>query len=203
MSSVEIRPVTGFAVEPWLDELAALRIEVFRDFPYLYDGDLAYERSYLDRYAQSDRSVFVLALEYNRLIGAATALPLLEADTAFQAPFRELGAELSTIFYFGESVLLPDYRGQGIGHRFFDLREQYAADFGFRHTVFCAVQRPDDHRARPENYRPLDAFWQSRGYTPQEGLVAHFDWTDLGDKEPSRKPMQFWMHTLTDDVAMR
>lgn len=41
MSSVEIRPVTGIAVEPWLDELAKLRIEVFRDFPYLYGGDLA------------------------------------------------------------------------------------------------------------------------------------------------------------------
>ena len=66
MSSVEIRPVTGIAVEPWLDELAKLRIEVFRDFPYLYEGDLAYERRYLDRYAQSDQSVFVLALEFNK-----------------------------------------------------------------------------------------------------------------------------------------
>ena len=76
MSHVEIRPVTGFAVEPWLDELAELRIEVFRDFPYLYEGNREYERRYLDRYAQSDRSVFVLALEFNRLVGAATALPL-------------------------------------------------------------------------------------------------------------------------------
>ena len=86
--SREIRPVTGFAVEPWLDELAELRIEVFRDFPYLYEGNREYERRYLDRYAQSDRSVFVLALEFNRLVGAATALPLLEADEEFQAPFR-------------------------------------------------------------------------------------------------------------------
>ena len=63
MSTVEIRPVTGIAVDPWLDALAELRIAVFRDYPYLYDGDLNYERRYLDRYAQSDRSVFVLALE--------------------------------------------------------------------------------------------------------------------------------------------
>ncbi len=78
MSHVEIRPVTGFAVEPWLDELAELRIEVFRDFPYLYEGNREYERRYLDRYAQSDRSVFVLALEFNRLVGAATALRKLD-----------------------------------------------------------------------------------------------------------------------------
>ena len=75
MSAVEIRPVTGIAVEPWLDALAQLRIEVFRDYPYLYDGDLEYERGYLDRYAQSDRSVFVLALEYNRLVGGPLPRP--------------------------------------------------------------------------------------------------------------------------------
>ena len=196
MSHVEIRPVTGFAVEPWLDELAELRIQVFRDFPYLYEGNRDYERRYLDRYAQSDRSVFVLALEFNRLVGAATALPLLEADEEFQAPFRQLGAELGSVFYFGESVLLQPYRGEGVGHRFFDLREQYAADFGFLHTAFCAVKRPHDHPLRPENYRPLDDFWRGRGYFPQNQLVAHFDWTDVGEAAPTRKAMQFWLHSL-------
>lgn len=196
MSAVEIRPVTGIAVEPWLDALAQLRIAVFRDYPYLYDGDLSYERRYLDRYAQSDRSVFVLALEYNRLVGAATALPLREADDEFQAPFRQLGAELDSVFYFGESVLLKPYRGEGVGHRFFDLREQYAADFGFRHTAFCAVARPAGHPACPADYQPLDAFWRSRDYFPQNQLVAHFDWTDVGDNAPSRKAMQFWLHSL-------
>ena len=196
MSAVEIRPVTGIAVEPWLDALAQLRIEVFRDYPYLYDGDLEYERGYLDRYAQSDRSVFVLALEYNRLVGAATALPLREADEAFQTPFRQLGAELDSGFYFGESVLLQPYRGEGVGHRFFDLREQYAADFGFRHTAFCAVAREESHPARPADYQPLDAFWRARDYFPQNQLVAHFDWTDVGDTAPSRKAMQFWLHSL-------
>jgi len=196
MSTVEIRPVTGIAVEPWLDALAELRIAVFRDFPYLYDGNLDYERRYLDRYAQSDRSVFVLALEYNRLVGAATALPLREADEEFQAPFRQLGAELDSVFYFGESVLLKPYRGEGVGHRFFDLREQYAADFGFRHTAFCAVAREPGHPACPADYQPLDGFWRGRDYFPQNQLVAHFDWTDVGDSAPSRKAMQFWLHSL-------
>lgn len=196
MSTLEIRPVTGIAVDPWLDALAELRMTVFRDFPYLYHGELECERRYLDRYAQSDRSVLVLALEYNRLVGAATALPLREADDAFQVPFRQLGAELDSVFYLGESVLLKPYRGEGVGHRFFDLREQYAADFGFRHTAFCAVAREDTHAARPADYRPLDAFWRSRNYFPQNQLVAHFDWTDVGDNTPSRKAMQFWLHSL-------
>ncbi|EKF73720.1 hypothetical protein A11A3_12178 [Alcanivorax hongdengensis A-11-3] len=196
MSTVEIRPVTGIAVEPWLDELAALRIQVFRDFPYLYAGSLDYERGYLDRYAQSDRSVFVLALEFNRLVGAATALPLVDADEDFQQPFREAGRELDAVFYFGESVLLADYRGQGIGHRFFDLREQYAADFGFSRTAFCAVERAADDPRRPAHYRSLEPFWQDRGYRPLTGMKAAFEWTDVGENAPSRKKLQFWEHEL-------
>jgi len=119
MSAVEIRPVSGIAVEPWLDELADLRIRIFRDYPYLYDGSVEYERDYLDRYARSKQSVVVLAMEYNRLIGAATGLPLTDADPEFVAPFERHGPPPEQVFYFGESVLLPEYRGEGVGHRFF------------------------------------------------------------------------------------
>ncbi|MDX1805288.1 MAG: GNAT family N-acetyltransferase [Alcanivorax sp.] len=193
MSTVEIRPVTGIAVEPWLEELAALRIEVFRDFPYLYDGSLAYERDYLDRYAQSDRSVFVLALEFNRLVGAATALPLEDADQDFQAPFQQAGLPVEQVFYFGESVLQQPYRGQGIGHRFFDLREQYAADFGFDITAFCAVERAADDPRKPAGYRSLEPFWRDRGYHPRADLKAHFAWADVGESEPSEKTLGCWL----------
>lgn len=201
MSVVEIRPVSGIAVEPWLDELAELRLRVFRDYPYLYDGSAAYERDYLDRYARSEQSLFVLALEYNRLIGAATALPLLDANSAFQAPFHELGPAPDRVFYFGESVLLPEHRGQGIGHRFFDLRELYAKDFGYDVTAFCAVMRDDDHPRRPLEYRSLEPFWRQRGYRAVSGLVARFPWHDLGDERDSEKILQFWLRDESPPIV--
>ncbi len=193
MSAVEIRPVSGIAVEPWLDELADLRIRIFRDYPYLYDGSVAYERDYLDRYARSKQSVVVLAMEYNRLIGAATALPLCDADPEFVAPFERHGPPPEQVFYFGESVLLPDYRGEGVGHRFFDLRELYAQDFGYSLTAFCAVVRDPDHPLRPSGYRSLEPFWRGRGYRPEPALTARFPWKDLGDTRETEKTMQFWL----------
>ena len=38
-------------------DLARLRIGVFREFPYLYDGSLDYERDYLADYASTEGAI--------------------------------------------------------------------------------------------------------------------------------------------------
>ncbi|HEX2082701.1 MAG TPA: GNAT family N-acetyltransferase, partial [Xanthomonadaceae bacterium] len=60
-ASHTIRRFAGAAVRPHLDAVARLRMAVFRDWPYLYEGDMDYERDYLSAYARSPGSVFVLA----------------------------------------------------------------------------------------------------------------------------------------------
>lgn len=192
--SLRFESLTGEAIAPIIEGLAALRIRVFRDWPYLYVGDADYEASYLRVYQDNPRAVIAAAFDGDRLVGAATGLPLSDADPEFQAAFE--GQEVSDIFYCAESVLLPEYRGQGAGHRFFDLREGHARGLGFRRVCFCGVIRPDDHPARPTDYRPLDAFWRKRGYAPLPGVTAHFGWRDIGAQEETQKPMQFWMRTL-------
>ncbi len=106
----------GTDIAPYLEALADLRIRVFRDYPYLYDGDPAYEADYLQRYADNPRSLFVLALDGERLVGASTAQPLADELDEFRAPFERAGYRIEDVFYYGESVLLPDYRGGGLGH---------------------------------------------------------------------------------------
>nr|WP_273544928.1 GNAT family N-acetyltransferase [Heliomarina baculiformis] len=170
-----------------------MRISVFRDWPYLYDGDLAYERNYLEAYRSSDRAAVVGAFDGEKLVGAATGTPLSDHAKEFGAAFECSGIDISKVFYCAESVLLPAYRGQGIGHRFFDLRESHALNHGFKQSAFCAVIRPHDHPARPVAYTPLDPFWKSRGYKPLPGAVASFAWKDVGETEETRKQMQFWL----------
>ncbi len=194
--NISIQPLSGADITPYLDSLATLRIQVFRDWPYLYDGSLDYERDYLQQYARSPQSLFVLARAGEQIVGAATGLPLLDAEEDFQAPFRDAGFDMASIFYFGESVLDPAWRGRGIGHAFFDEREAFARDQGYATTAFCAVVRPADHPARPAGYRPLDDFWRKRGYRPVDGLLTHFPWLDLGDNTETSKPMQFWLREL-------
>jgi GNAT superfamily N-acetyltransferase len=191
--SLQIETVRGAEATPWLNALAELRIRVFRDFPYLYDGSLDYERAYLAEYAGSEHSVIVLALNNESVVGCSTGLPMADADAAFRQPFVGAGFALEKVFYFGESVLEAAWRGHGVGHRFFDQREAHAEALGFSITTFCAVQRPSEHPLRPAAYRPLDAFWAKRGYRPRPDLLTRFGWKDIDESVETEKPMQFWV----------
>lgn len=195
--SVQLQTLIGSEIHPYLDSVARLRIEVFRSFPYLYDGDMAYERSYVDTYSRSSRSLFVLARDGDKIVGAATGIPMEDETDAFKKPFLEQGYDPETIFYFGESVLLPEYRGQGIGVSFFRHREGYARELGgFTHCCFCAVERPADHPLRPADYQPLDGFWQKRGYRKVPELATEYRWKDVGEEVETAKPMTFWLKAL-------
>ncbi len=193
---ISVRALTGAALEAALDDVAGLRIAVFRDWPYLYDGSLDYERRYMESYRNSAGAIVVGAFDGARLVGAATGTPMEDHAGEFAAAFAPLGIALTDIFYCAESVLLPDYRGRGIGHRFFDEREAHAAALGRSHVAFCSVERPADHPMRPEGARSNDAFWRKRGYAPLPGVKAEFSWTDLGDASETKKPLQFWMRKL-------
>ena len=199
--TLRVATLTGPALDAALDDVARLRIAVFRAFPYLYDGDLDYERRYLEPYRTSPGAILVGAFDGAfdgaRLVGAATGTPMEDHASDFAAAFAGTGLELSDIFYCAESVLLPAYRGQGVGHRFFDIREAHARQIGRRYVAFCGIVRPIEHPARPADYRPLDDFWTARGYRPLPGVVAHFAWKDLGEDEETRKPLQFWIRELT------
>lgn len=194
--TVAIRALHGAAQGVALDDVARLRIAVFRDWPYLYDGTLDYERRYLKSYRNSKSAIVVGAFAGDRLVGAATGAPMEDHAEDFAAAFAGTGLALSEIFYCAESVLLADWRGQGIGHRFFDLREAHARVLGRRRVAFCSVVRPADHSLRPEAARNNDAFWHGRGYAPLPGVVAEFTWRDIGDATETRKPLQFWMRNL-------
>lgn len=190
---IGVRWFTGGEVAGRLEEAARLRIEVFREFPYLYEGTEEAERRYLADHATSPRGILVVAEAAGRVVGVSTGLPLADADPAFQAPFEEP----ETWFYFAESVVEAEWRGRGIGHRFMDAREDHARRLGFGRACFCAVERPADHPLRPPGYRGNDGFWSKRGYLRQAALRARYSWpqVDSGGVEVGNE-LVFWTRDL-------
>src|SRR5690606_864112 len=149
-SFMKVVPLTGAGLSAALPALARLRIEVFRAFPYLYDGDLAYEEKYLATFAQSRDAFVAAAHDGEQIVGCATGSALDTNHDALIAPLRAAGVDLASTFYNGESVLSAAYRGRGLGHAFFDQREAHARARGYKRACFCAVIRPDDHPRKPE-----------------------------------------------------
>jgi GNAT superfamily N-acetyltransferase len=195
--TITVESLSGKAIQDCILDLARLRIEVFRDFPYLYEGNLEYEEKYLRTHVDSPESIVVLARDGERVIGASTGLPLDHETEEFQKPFREHGYDPSRVFYCAESVLLKEYRGRGIYKKFFEGRENHALRLGrFDYCTFCCVQRPADHPLRPSDYVPLDAVWTRFGYVKHPELVTYYWWKDVGEPDETLKPMVFWIKSL-------
>ena len=178
------------------EDFAALRISVFYDFPYLYEGTLEYELEYIQTYAQSPNALLFGIYDGEKMVGATTCVPMEEETDDVKAPFEANGLNVNEYLYFGESIILPAYRGLGYGKRFFEIREQQAKDLGKTKTCFCSVDRPIDHPLKPENYRDNGGLWTKMGYTEQRHLSCEMKWLDRNETEETSKRLIFWTKEL-------
>ena len=150
---IRIQRLSGEALIQYIPELARLRIEVFRDFPYLYDGDYEYEKKYLQTYIDCPESVIVLAFDGDKIIGASTAIPLKYETDDVKKPFIENGYAPDDVFYCGESVLNKAYRGLGIGVKFFEQRMRMISADSNTSPSAASNAPPITHVARPTTCR--------------------------------------------------
>lgn len=191
---MEILKLNGAEARAVASELAELRLKVFWDFPYLYEGTLDYEKKYLETYFKAKHSFVLVVKDKEKIVGATTGIWAKEEEESFKKPLEDYGLNTDEVFYFGESVLLPQYRGLGLGKIFMEERESYARSLGFiKILAFCSVERPIDHPLRPADYRPLDEFWRSRGFIPASGLTTEYVWKDRHETHETSKKMNYWL----------
>lgn len=195
-NELKIKRFKGAAVREFIPYLARLRMNVFKEYPYLYDGDLDYETDYLHTYVCCSESNIVIVFDDKRIVGASTAIPLQYETYECQAPFINQKMNINEIFYLGESVLMPEYRGRGVYKHFFREREEAAREFGSKISAFCGVDRPIDDPRKPITHRSLDPIWQRFGYEKRPHLCAYYSWKEINQSERTTKPMAFWLKTL-------
>jgi GNAT superfamily N-acetyltransferase len=189
--------LTGQEARAHTNALAELRLQIFWEYPYLYEGDLSYEKKYLETYFKAEHSFILLVEDNHKIVGATTGIWAKEEEESFRKPFEDHGYHPEKVFYFGESVLLPEYRGKGLGKKFFEEREAYARTLHFiKFLSFCAVERGENHLLRPKDHRPLDIFWKQMGFSKVENLKTQYEWKDRGEDQQTKKEMQYWMKNI-------
>lgn len=187
--------LTGAAVEAALEALASLRITIFREYPYLYDGQREDELSYLRLYTAADACV-VTASDSGVMVGAASGTPLCREQKEMLEAFNGSAYALDELFYVGEVLFLPAYRNCGLGLRLLERVEEHVRTCGKYRYVTCAtIVRPDNHPLRPENYVPIDRFLDRTGFIKLHGVVTNFTWKE-NDGIKREHPMQFWVKEL-------
>lgn len=187
--------VSGSAIEYHLEDIAKLRIEIFKEFPYLYDGNIDYEKQYLETYVSSNKSLVILAYIENKLVGVSTCIAMNDSDDYFRCVFSKEGFNINKSFYFGESIVLKEFRGNKIGFEFFKKREQFARRIypNIELIAFCSVDRPNNHGLRPKSYKSLNQFWSRLGYSIYRSAKVNYSWKDIDNESESLKQMSVWI----------
>ncbi len=197
---IRLVTLSGPAMIPRLPDLTRLRASVFRDWPYLYDAPARRKDQAKDPDMAGIPSIegacLVLALDGERAVGCATCFRLETEGPHLRLPFARAGLDVSRYAYFGESVLEPPYRGQGLGVGFFEARETHARTVhGIDRAVFCSVIRPRDHPLRPPGAGDLHKFWRKRGYHETD-LVCHMRWKQVDTADKVENALRFWEKQL-------
>lgn len=188
--------LTGPAITAVLDDLAALRLDIFREYPYLYHGRREDELHYLAGYATAPDACVILARDGSSVIGAATGMPLVHEDAQLRAPFAGTGLYLDGIYYVGELLFQPAYRNCGLGRKLLGQMASKVRSFGRFRTLTCAtVERPDDHPLRPGDHVPISRFLGRTGFVRLPGVTTRFTWCEFDGVERDH-PMQFWSKEL-------
>lgn len=174
-------------------EIASLRIQVFREYPYLYDGNYEYELEYLTTFFSSKDSILLVAKQNNVIIGISTGIPLKNETDNIKTPWKQKGFNIDKIFYFGESVIEKKHRGNGLGKLFFKYREAWAAKNGYTTFSFCSINR--SKAKAPDNYFNPESLWKKLGYN-QADFSCSIDWKEINEPEETPKKLQFWYKEL-------
>lgn len=199
-NDVKIKKLQGEEVLSYLPDLAALRTSEFKNYPYLYDGDIKREHEYLSTYVKCKDFVLLAMIDDSHVIGVTTGIPIKEEEKAFKIAFIDSKYDIKDVFYLGETIILPEYRGRGLSRLMIKTIEQHAVGQGFKVLSLATINRSPDDIRKPEDYVSLDGLWNKYGYDKQDGIKVNLSWREIGQSEETKQEMIFWFKELGDNL---
>lgn len=191
-----IKAFKGPEARKYIDAIANMRISMFKEYPYLYDGSMEYEKEYLETYFKSENASILLVLDDGKVVGFSSSIPLAEETDELKKPFLDNKLAVKDYLYIGEVMIHEDYRGEGLLRKFFEHHEKHAKEKGYSHLTFITSKRPDNHPMKPEDYRDLGPIWEHFGYKMSKGLIAKISWKQIDTGKEEENELNFWLKEL-------
>ena len=174
-----------------------MRITYFREFPYMYKGNLEYEKEYISELTSHKKSMIVTASINSKIVGISTALPLTsDADILKEVYnlFEKKSYAPKEIYYYGEVIVLPSYRRKGIANQLYHLHEQQALKWKYKYACLAVVVRDKDDPRKPNQYLSTDIIWPKLGFK-KENIYFNYHWPTVlsdGQVKDVQNTMVFW-----------
>lgn len=194
----DIKLFHGQAISNWIEQAAKLRLSEFKEFPYLYVGNMDAERKYLTCYSQDSHSIFAIAFCNNEIAGITTGIPLINnagVTTNMPEIFKKNGFNPQDYYYCGEFIVLPKYRGQGIAKQLFTAQSDYIKKCGYKSLFLMTVDREPNHPLKPKDYVSTDPLWEKLGFVKTH-MKLQQSWPTMmpnGEVTNINNSLSFWI----------
>ncbi len=192
--------LTGKDLESILPFVAQQRIELFREYPYLYEGNLTEEMNYLEWFAKLPHTAMAVAYHDKQPVGFVSGTSFKDFDTHFKGScdvFLKADLKPEEYYYITEGIVVPEHRGNALALKLSALIEGYAKKIGF--TKGCFVDESHDkHPLKPANYYSLETAFKKAGYI-KSPLSIKFNWVTrqvAGQARDQEHELYYWMKNI-------
>lgn len=160
----------GSDAKPYIRVLSEMRVREFRNFPYLYAGNVEEDIIYTQGYADSPQGVLIIAFQDEIIVGICSGTPMTTSMSFLESwsqALRQDDMDLNACFYAGELIVEQPFRNQGLGRQLIKSLMQEAKLMNFSSLALATSIRPKNHPLRPQDYFDTDLLWTKHGYQKQ------------------------------------
>lgn len=197
----------GEHIKKFISCVSQLRLDMFREFPYLYQGTYEYEKKYMEGYANNSKSMLGLAYAEKTLAGVFTGMPLISDSEIVKDSkllFIANNIDPSSYYYYGEVLVLPQFRRLRLPNLLSSRMDFEAKNMGFDNACFMAVSRSDDHPLKPKEYVKPDKLWERYGYKKMN-LCAKYHWPTIhsdASVKDEENILEYWHKPLENNKIL-
>ena len=180
-SKYEFKISKGDDLKELIPEISKARLELFKEFPYLYEGTYEDELKYLNEFVNNPKSIILTVHKENKLIAFVTATAVesgFELTEAIKDLMQKQGLDTSKYFYISEMMVYPEFRSFELQNQLKKDIENYARENSYTMTCFLSVFRENNHPLRPQDYKEISRLWKFNKYR-KTNISVKFEWNTV------------------------